>query len=173
MNFNATAKADTAGQISGGVKCVVSASGLTITKGKKPPMVVPIGAATRADGRTLYIQTADRQISVTVQKFGAYQSRIASDLSAFLSGGRPPLVESDYKLELYMFAISLLPFGIMILTRGGALWGAIGGALGMVCLGIAQNEQMPKAVRLAIILMINLFIYGGVALLMANVPKTR
>lgn len=171
MEFNATVKGDSLGQLRGGVKCAVTSGGLTVTKGKNPPLLIPIGTSAAAEGRSvLRVMLPDRQLSLAVQKFGAYQGRIAADVAAYLRGERQALAAGDYRLEPYLLVLSFLPFGIMILTRGGALWGAIGGGLAMLCLVVSQNEKLPILVRLLIVLGISACLYGLVLMLVVSVP---
>lgn len=89
-------------------------------------------------------------------------------MAAWLRGERPALPQArEYKIEPYLLVPALLPFGIMAVTRGGAIWGAVGGALAVACIAVAQIETLHKLVRLAIILAISAAAYGVVFSLVA------
>ena len=105
------------------------------------------------------VESEGREVSVTVAKFGAYPARIARDVVAFLSGRKRVLYRADYKLEWYLFVPALLPIGIPILTKGGAIWGGLGAGLFGACIGIAQLDKLPKGARLAICIGISLVAY--------------
>jgi len=172
MQFNATIKSDSAGILRGGVKCSLTASGLTLAKRKIPTLLVPVGTdAISSRGNVVHVALPDRQIAFAVQKFGSYQGRLADDVAGFLRAERPEPVEADYKLQPYLLALSLLPIGIMILTGGGALWGAIGGAVAMACLVVAQNDRMPIAIRVLFILAICGMLYAVMFLMVIPVQE--
>jgi hypothetical protein len=109
-------------------------------------------------------------LTLAVNKFGTYQQRIAREVVGYLTGARTTMPEAaEFKLEPYMLVPAVLPLGIMIVTRGGAIWGAIGGALAALCVFVAQAEELPKAARLAIIVLVNAAAYAGVIAMMSAV----
>lgn len=162
MEFGAAVKLDSMGQLRGAVRCTVTPQGLSVAKGKAPPLLVPVGTPARHEGGSrMVIKAGGRVLTLSVSKFGSYPQRIARDVAAFLRGERPaPLAAREYKIEPYLLVPSLLPFGIMAVTGGGAIPGAIGGALAVACLAVAQVETLHKAARLAIILAITAAAYG-------------
>jgi len=66
----------------------------------------------------------------------------------------------------YIFLVACL--GIMVLTKGGAIWGGIGGGLGMGCLGICANQKLPVAARVGICTAITVALWVVVFLLIMS-----
>lgn len=60
----------------------------------------------------------------------------------------PPPAKPETPAWGWVFFAACL--GILVLTRGGAVWGAAGGAVGGVCLKVSQSRQLPLAAKLAI-----------------------
>jgi hypothetical protein len=177
MEFGAAVKSDSAGQLRGAVKCVLTPGGMSIGKGKSGvPLMIAQGTPARYDGGNRFSIDAGggRTLALAVNKFGSYQNRIAREVASYLGGGgrATPPDAAEFKLEPYMLVPAVLPFGIMAVTRGGAIWGAVGGVLAVSCLFVAQAEQLPKAARLGIILLINVAAYGGVIAMMSAVSTT-
>jgi hypothetical protein len=171
MEFGAAVKSDSAGQLRGGVRCKLTPGGLSVQKGKSGmPVMIPRGAPARYDGGSRFsVDAGGRMLTLAVSKFGSYQQRIAREIAAYLSGARSNMPDvGEFKLEPYLLVVSILPFGIMAVTQGGAIWGAVGGVVAVGCLALAQAEQMPKAARLGLILLINVVVYAVViAMVMA------
>jgi len=65
----------------------------------------------------------------------------------------------------YAFLVACL--AIMVLTKGGAIWGALGGALGMGCVKVSANQDMPVGARVGICLAITATLWIGVGILVA------
>ncbi len=56
---------------------------------------------------------------------------------------------------------------IMIATRGGAVWGALGGGVGGACLKISQNRQIPVLARFLVCAAITAVLWGVILALVA------
>lgn len=67
------------------------------------------------------------------------------------------------------YAFMLLCLCIMIATRGGAIWGAVGGGVGGLCLKISQETQMPLAARVVICTLITGTLWAGIIGLVMSV----
>lgn len=63
----------------------------------------------------------------------------------------------------YGFMVACL--AIMILTRGGAIWGALGGGVGSICMKVSQNQNMPVAMKLTICAAITGTLWVAIAML--------
>lgn len=58
--------------------------------------------------------------------------------------------------------------GIMIATRGGAIWGGVGGGVGGVCLKISQNREMPVVNRVLLCSLITAVLWIGIVVLLQS-----
>jgi hypothetical protein len=172
MQFNAAVKSDSTGMLKGTYQCTAAPDGLQLARKKQTVVVIPRGtAATLTGSNQVTVQTPGGTLVLAVSKFPAYQGRLAGAVAAFLRGERDLANEAEFKLEPYLLVPAVLPFGIMIVTRGGAIWGALGGGVAVACLAIAQLESIPRLGRLAIILLINVALYAGIiAMMSAAVP---
>jgi len=169
MEFNATVKSDPAGILKGGFKATLGPDGLRMERKKQPPVLVGRGtAATYQSGNMLTVALPGRAVTIAVTKFPAYQARLARGVAEYLRGERATFEDADVKMEWYLLVPAILPFGIMILTRGGAIWGALGGAVAVGCLYVAQVESMPKLARLVLIAVINAALYAAIYALVAT-----
>lgn len=169
---NVWIKSDSAGAIRGVMKSSATPQGLLLEKGSDV-LTLPIGSPAQHAGRNIVSASVDgRNVTFAVKKFGTYQDRFARDVAAWLRGERPAPQDNDYKLEPYLLLLAFLPFGIMIVTRGGAIWGGIGGALAMLCFVVAQNEKLSLAVRVLVMLLISAAAYSAViALVMSTAAR--
>jgi hypothetical protein len=118
---------------------------------RKTQLKIPVGAHAEYAGKNrIDVTLPDCRLEISVTKFGSYQNRLAQDMAAFLAGGKPMPVLSDYSLPWYFYVLSALPVGIPIITLGGAIPGAIGFGLAAACFGICQQEDWPTPVRLLV-----------------------
>ena len=67
----------------------------------------------------------------------------------------------------WAWAFFVACMAIMVLTRGGAIWGAIGGGVGGICLKVAQATSIPLAARIAICTVITGILWAGIIVLVA------
>ena len=51
---------------------------------------------------------------------------------------------------------------IMIVTRGGAIWGAVGGGFGGLCIKVSQNPNLSVATRVALCCLITVALWAGI-----------
>jgi hypothetical protein len=173
MQFSAAVKSDSTGMLKGTYQCTPAPDGLHLARKKQTVVVIPRGStATHTGSNQVTVQTPGGTLVLAVSKFPAYQGRLAGAVAAFLRGERNLEADAEFKLEPYLLVPAVLPFGIMIVTRGGAIWGALGGGVAVACLAIAQVESIPRAGRLAIILVINAALYAGIIALMSAATAT-
>jgi hypothetical protein len=134
--------------------------GVKLRQGKKHNFVVPIGSRAVYDGKNLIaLEIDEREVEFTVMMFGSYQHRLAKDVVAYVKGKKERLDPKRYKLEWYLLVPAVLPFGIPIITLGGALPMAIGFGVGAGCVVIAQQDKWPVPARLAAILGLTVLAY--------------
>ncbi len=57
---------------------------------------------------------------------------------------------------------------ILVATRGGALWGALGGMAGSACLKIAGSREIPLAARLSVCVLITASVWGFIIWLLVT-----
>jgi hypothetical protein len=163
MQFNAAVKSDSAGQLKGSYQCTVEPGGLHLARKKQTQLVIPRRTyAARTGSNQVAVQMGGRSIVLAINRFATYQSRLADAVAAYLRGERQLATAAEFKIEPYLLLPAVLPFGIMVLTRGGAIWGALGGIIAVVCLTVAQMEAMPRAARLGLIILINAALYWGI-----------
>jgi hypothetical protein len=166
VRFKAKVKADSANQLRRTLRAVVAPEGIQLTAKNQPVLTIPRPTPAAHDGGNLLsVDLPGRRLTLAVSKFPAYQTRTAAYLAEYLRGRRATLIDEDVRLEPYLLVPAVLPFGIMLLTRGGAIWGALGGGIAFGCLAIAQNESMPKAGRIAVMLLINAVLYAVIIFL--------
>jgi hypothetical protein len=60
----------------------------------------------------------------------------------------------------WLWALAVLPLGIMVLTRGGAIWGAMGGALMGLNMWVGKKPELHIGVRTGIILAVTAVAYA-------------
>jgi hypothetical protein len=168
MQFNAKVKSDPSGQLSGAYQCTVTADALLLQRKKQTVLSIPRGTPTwHPAGNEISIKRPVGPLVLTVGRFAVYPSKLADAVAAFLSGKSPTINQGDVKIEPYLLIPSVAPFGIMILTRGGAIWGAVGGGIACACIAIAQAESIPRPGRAALILAINVALYAGIIALVS------
>lgn len=172
MSINVVVKSDPKGQAKGRFTCEVKEKGLVLKQGKKQKIVIPRGTPAKYESKNKFrVKLDTHQLEITVAKFGSYQNRLAEDLAGYVNGKRSAPDLSDYGIEWYFYALSFLPFGIPIITLGGAIPGAIGGGLFGACIGVAQQESWPKPARLATMIGINVVAYALLFVLLATALK--
>jgi WD40 repeat protein len=172
FEFKAVVKSDPARLLKGQLKCGVTAEGLRLQQGKKLDLLLPVGTfASGGDGGRFRVQVGGREVELAVASWALYPQRLARDLCAFLGGQRPPLAQQDYAIPPYLYVPAVLPLGIPALTRGGALWGALGFGLAGGCLAIIRREQWPAAARVASALGLSAAGYAVVIALLFLVMK--
>lgn len=172
MSINVLVKSDPAEHAKGRFVCEIKEKGLVLKQGKKQKIAIPRGTPARYQSKNKFsVQLETYKLEITVAKFGSYQGRLAEDLAGFVNGDQPAPDPSAYGIEWYFYALSAVPFGIPIVTLGGAIPGAIGGGLFGACVGVAQLEQWPKPARLATMIAINVVAYVLLFALLATVLK--
>jgi hypothetical protein len=160
MKFKLTVKADPDRKLKGVFEATLNDEGLKVKQGKKHNYLVPIGSRAIYDGKNIIVLEIDeREVEFKVMQFGAYQHRLARDVVAYLKGKKERLNPKRYKLEWYLLAPAVLPFGIPILTLGGALPCAIGFGTAGGCVVIAQQDKWPVPLRLGLILGLTVVAY--------------
>ncbi|MHB8994130.1 MAG: hypothetical protein ACYC63_02655 [Armatimonadota bacterium] len=60
----------------------------------------------------------------------------------------------------WLWVLAVLPLGIMILTRGGAIWGAMGGGLMGLNMWVGKKPELHIGVRTGIILAVTAVAYA-------------
>lgn len=172
MQFNAIVKSDTSGQLKGQYQCTAAADGLHLARKKQAVVVIPRGTpATHTGSNLVTVDSPTGQLTMAITKFPAYQKRLAAAVASFVSGGRELPSDAEFKLEPYLLIPAVLPFGIMIVTRGGALWGVVGGLVAVGCLAVAQVESLPRIARLGLMLLINAVLYAVIIAMMASIKR--
>ena len=156
----AAVKTNPLGTLQGNFQCTLTPHGIVFKQGKKLEFLIPVG--TRAEylkANRMRLHLPEYQIEMTVTRMGAYTFRLTRDLVSFLNGQSAVPQWEDYKLPGYLWALALLPVGIPIMTMGGAIPGAIGGALVMVTLACLQNEEWSLPLRIAAALGVSVVAY--------------
>jgi hypothetical protein len=163
MSFSVEVQKGAVGIAKGTYQVQIHDSGVTLSRSGQEPIAVPVGSSVQVDAKaTLQVATDNHEFRMRVLGFTLANQRLAEDLGAFLNKQAPPPNVSEYKIPTYLFVLAVLPFGIMIVTRGGALWGAVGGGLFAVGVAVAKRQELPLAARIAILVLINVLAYGGV-----------
>jgi WD40 repeat protein len=159
--------------LKGNFQATVTSAGIRLVQGKKVEVVVAVGTpAQYLGGNRLALLLDGQPVTFAVSHLAWYQARLARDLVAFLSGELPTINSADYRLERYLYFATLLPIGIPFLTRGGAIWGALGFGLVAGCFSIAQVEKLPSVVRFVLMLGLSTVAYAFVgALMFASVAQ--
>src|SRR5689334_14989458 len=125
MQFNVAVKSDSRGRLKGAYQGKVESDGLHLQRKGRDEVVIARGSdAKHVGANRVEVAMPDGAIvAFAVSRFGIYQSRLAAQLAAFLRGERRDLGDgSEFKLEPLLLIPAVLPFGIMLLTRGGAIW---------------------------------------------------
>ncbi|MEN6303866.1 MAG: zinc ribbon domain-containing protein [Armatimonadia bacterium] len=71
-----------------------------------------------------------------------------------------PAAAPNAQMEWYLWAPAVLPMGIMIFTRGGAIWGAMGGALVGLNMWVGKKSDINLGLRIGIMLASSALAYG-------------
>jgi hypothetical protein len=117
-------------------------------------ITIPIGTPVFHDGgNRIVVELPDRRLHLHVTKTWSYQDRLARDITAFIDGQRDaPRDDGCYDLPWYLGAVSVLPFGIPIMTLGGALPMVAACGLTAACFWVVRNEELPQPLRLLLAL---------------------
>ncbi|MGD8238968.1 MAG: hypothetical protein PVH68_10480 [Armatimonadota bacterium] len=164
--FKVGIKSSAGRDLKGNFNCTLTPQGLHMRQRKKHDFLIPLGTPTRyLEKNRLSTYYGSEVIEVTVAKFGSYQDRLARDLTTFMNQQVAYLHPWSYTLPWYFYLLSILPIGIPILTLGGAIPGALGGALCYANFAIAQQEDWPVSHRVGLALLLTVTGYGLVLLL--------
>lgn len=162
LNFGAAVKTNPRGTLRGNFQCTVTPYGVHFKQGKKLEFLIPVGTPTEyVNANRLRIHLPDYQIEMMVTRFGSYTFRLARDIAGFLNRQIGPPQPYDYTLSWPLLVVALLPVGIPLMTRGGAIPGAIAGALVMVTYGMLQNENWALPARVAASLGVSVLAYAA------------
>lgn len=123
-------------------------------------------------GSRLAVELEQGRVELTIQKPFHYLFRLTRDVAALLNGKKRALNAGDYRMPWYLYIPILLPVGIPIMTRGGALPGAVGAGLAGASLCIAQQEQLPMVVRILLMLLVAVAGYAGYVLIIISMYGT-
>jgi WD40 repeat protein/mono/diheme cytochrome c family protein len=167
LEFKASVKNDPERTLKGVLQARIDRHGLRLRRGKKLDLVLPSGTPARhLAGNRVAVRVGERDVTLAVMKFGAYQTRLADDLVEFLTGRRGAMDPGGYRLEWYLYVPAALPLAIPVLTLGGALPAMIGFGAASACFAIAQAESLPRAARVAFSLVVSLVAYIGTGVLL-------
>lgn len=162
LQFNAHVRTQPAGAVSGAFKCTVQPQGLHF-QSKKQEFLVATGTPTEHLGNNrVRIHLPDYRMEVAVNAQGVYVKRLARDVALFLSGHGAAPRGDGYRMPGYFMALALAPVGIMAVTLGGALWGALAGGLCALNYGLLQQEEWPQPLRVGLALAATGVGYAGV-----------
>ena len=109
-------------------------------------------AANYRRANRIALEIGTRRIDIKISKPGVYTGRLARDLAELLNSKRGPIRLADYRIEWYVWLLAVIPFGLLVLMRGGALWGALAGVMASVSLLVAHHEQLSRPVRIGAML---------------------
>lgn len=160
MKFKLTVTSDPARILRGVLRAELTSDGLILTRPKGEPLLIPVHTpAAIPRGNVVTIHIDGRDVTFKVSKFSSYNSRLARLVveTLYPDGGRRTPV--NIGIEWYLVAASFLPIGIVLLTLGGAVWGALTAVLIGLNFMLAQLETVPRFVRLGLIAMLSLFGY--------------
>lgn len=98
----------------------------------------------------------------------------ASDESPYTASANPESSQSDSRKKeddqpKWGYAFMVACIAIMIATRGGAIWGALGGGVGGLCLKISQSTNIPLAGRIAACTAITIALWAAIITLVVAV----
>jgi predicted Zn finger-like uncharacterized protein len=159
LEFVVGVKSDPEKVLKGHFKARLAPDGLRLSQSKKPDLLLPIGTPARhLEKNRFSVLIEGREVELQALKLGGYQQRLTADVVALLNRQANRLDPRGYTIEWYLMAIAVLPL-ILVIVPGGALWGAVGGGTAAACLGIAQQEKLPAAARLAISLGLSLVVF--------------
>jgi hypothetical protein len=153
LPFSSYVRTQPAGVLKGSFRCQARPEGVLFESKQQPPFMVAVGTPTEhLKQNKLLIHLPDYRMEVSVTAPGSYNYRLARDLALYLGGRRPQPRAADYRMPWYFWVLVLLPAGIMVITRGGALAGGFAGGLAAANYGLLQHEDWPLAVRIAAVL---------------------
>lgn len=150
------------GTLKGAFQVTVTPEGLHFKQGRKLEFLVPAGTpAEYLKANRFRIHLPDYQIELTVTLFGSYTYRLTRDLVAFMNRQMWAPEAGAHRMPWPLWILALLPVGIPLATMGGAIPGAIGGALVMVNYSLLQNEDWAPAVRIGAALAVSAVAYAA------------
>lgn len=169
LTFGASVKTTPPGVLKGAFQCTVTPYGLHLKQGKQLEFLIPAGTpAEYVKANRMRVTLPDYQIEMTVTRLGSYSYRLTRDVAGFLNGQWGPPQPESYGMPWPLWILAALPAGIPIATLGGAIPGAIGGALVMVNYTLLQNEEWSPALRIGAALGVTAAGYAGfIALVLA------
>ncbi|MCA9238837.1 MAG: hypothetical protein KDA37_01495 [Planctomycetales bacterium] len=164
MSFKTIVKATPRGYAKGQFQAELSETGLTLTQ-KQKRIEVPVGAAVSYQRENrLAVSLPDAELEIAVAKPGAFQNRLARDITQFLAGQGAMPDDGSYGMPWYFYVVCAAPLSIPIITLGGAIPAAIGFGLAALSYGLVQKNEWPIPMRIAICAAITA---GGFMLLFA------
>jgi hypothetical protein len=159
--FAAKVRNDPDGVLKGAFECRVSAQRIRFQQAGKADLKATIPARARyCDGSTFAVELEGREVEFTINEGTLYGGRLARDVARFLKGKGPMPQREDYKVPLWLYVPAVLPLGIMAVTQGGAIWGALGGGLAAGCIAIVRRDEISAALRLVIVLLLTAIGYA-------------
>lgn len=184
---------DSANLLGGKILAQVAPQGLILYPPGQQPTVVKPGSKVKYLGENRLAVTltepnaqssTERELSMRLQRPGAYASSLALDTVAYLNGDIPKL-NASYNIPLYLFLPALLPLGLPLLgylylvdgkiTARDRIYELIGLGVGGImlsalCLFIAFSEKTKEYIRLLACLLFTGLAYLGVAMLVNAIP---
>ena len=151
--------------------CQMSEGGIVLTQ-KDQTIEVPVGSDVGYPGKNKFsFAHQGGVVHVIINKMGSYQQRLARDMATWLTNQVPMPDPANYKLEWFYYIFAVLPFGIPIITLGGAIPTGLGVGLGFGNLAIAQKEEWPPATRILACIGLAAAGYIAVFLLLSSLAK--
>ena len=172
MRFRATVKSDPARRMKGTYLCKIVPEGIQLQKRFQKFLFPHRTPAKYTQGNVIEVFLPTGMVTLAINGFYTYQERLAEAVVEFLRGERDALDAPEFRIEWFFIAASFLPFGIMILTRGGALGGIVAAMVVLGCIALSQVEGYSRVTRLILILLINAAFYAVVYYLVAGARAT-
>lgn len=144
----------------GSYSAELTSSDLVLRKGSESLATFPVGTKVERGAKgQLILRHGGTQVTLQVVKINGYLDRISQSISGVLSGEGSRLKTSDHEFPLALFALVVLPLGLMVV--GGLVGGAIGGAVAGLNLYLIRQHRWPMAVRVLVSLFASGVVYSA------------
>ncbi|MCS7045817.1 MAG: hypothetical protein NZO58_05630, partial [Gemmataceae bacterium] len=151
VKFRALVKTKTAALKKGNYEAAIDEQGMLIKKNRKETIDLPLGTPIAHKGKNLIDVEIDGEWStIAVMRFRTYNQRFSQALVDFMNGNLKRLDIADYEIPWPMFILVLVPWGIPIITLGGALPIVLGAAVSGANFAIISRENWSPSMRVVI-----------------------
>jgi len=149
MQIKVNADSNLAVGLNGIYRAEVVPEGISLVKGKKQVFVIDRSTPVELDGKEhiRFGLPGNDDLFIKIKSFGIFKKKLLMDIVRYFKGELPSIAFEDYRIPKLMIFVSLLPWGIPLLTLGGVLPAMIAAIFSGITLTIFAKEHLPIRTR--------------------------